>query len=79
MTKPTFNTLSRRWFLATSAAELGASVVAQTQNMAEIENDISQTISRNVSSFRTLDWRPYFANVNGGAVFVDIRSRALHF
>jgi len=79
MTKSTFNALSRRGFLATSAAALGTAATAQTANTTEIENDISQTISRNVSSFRTLDWRPYFTNLNGGAVLVDIQSRALHF
>ncbi len=79
MTKSTLNALSRRGFLATSAAALGTGAVAQTENTTEIENDISQTISRNVSSFRTLDWRPYFTNLNGGAVLVDIQSRALHF
>lgn len=79
MTKSTFNALSRRGFLATSAAALGTAATAQTAITTEIENDISQTISRNVSSFRTLDWRPYFTNLNGGAVLVDIQSRALHF
>ena len=79
MTKTPFNTLSRRGFIATSAAALGTGAVAQTANTTEIENDISQTISRNVSSFRTLDWRPYFSNLNGGAILVDIQSRALHY
>ena len=79
MTKPTLNSLSRRGFIATSAAALGTGVAAQTENSTEIESDISQTISRNVSSFRTLDWRPYFSNLNGGAILVDIQSRALHF
>jgi len=73
------NSFNRRAFMATSAAALGTGAVAQTENTTEIENDISQTISRNVSSFRTLDWRPYFTNLNGGAVLVDIQSRALHF
>lgn len=79
MTKYNFRTLSRRGFLATSAAVLGTGAVAQTANTTEIENDISSSISRNVSSFRTLDWQPYFSNLNGGAILVDIQSRALHF
>ena len=33
----------------------------------------------NISSFRALDWRPYFKNLNKGAILVDISSRALHF
>lgn len=79
MTKSPFNTFSRRSFLATSAAALGTGAMAQTANTTEIESDISQAIQRNVSSFRTLDWRPYFSNLNGGAILVDIQSRALHF
>ncbi|MBU2992287.1 L,D-transpeptidase [Octadecabacter sp. 1_MG-2023] len=79
MTDSTFKNLSRRGFLATSAAALGTGAAAQTENSTEIENDISQSISRNISSFRTLDWRPYFTNLNNGAILVDIQSRALHF
>lgn len=79
MTKSRLHIFSRRGFLATSAAALGTGAVAQTANTTEIENDISQTIQRNVSSFRTLDWRPYFSNLNGGAILVDIQSRALHY
>lgn len=79
MTKSSFSTLNRRSFLATSAAALGTGAVAQTENTTEVESDISQSISRNVSSFRALDWQPYFTNLNGGAILVDIQSRALHF
>jgi lipoprotein-anchoring transpeptidase ErfK/SrfK len=50
----------------------------KTENTTETENDISQTIIRNVSSFRTLDWPPYFNKLNGGAILVDIQSRALN-
>jgi len=82
MTTSKFPALNRRTFLASSAAALSTSatgVLAQTANTTEIENDISQTITRNVSSFRTLDWRPYFSSLNNGAVLVDIQSRALHY
>jgi L,D-transpeptidase ErfK/SrfK len=64
--------------LVTSAATIGTGAVAQTENTTEIENDISQTIIRNVSSFQILDWQPYFSNLNGGTILVDIQSRALH-
>ncbi|MBO6852599.1 MAG: L,D-transpeptidase [Marivivens sp.] len=77
-TKPFLN-LSRRSFLAGSAALIGSAAAAQTENTTEIEREISHTIKRNVSSFRALDWRPYFDNLNGGAVLVDVQSRALHF
>lgn len=79
MTKPKFSALSRRSFLATSAAAIGTGAMAQTSNTTEIEDEISQSIRRNVSSFRTLDWRPYFSNLNNGAILVDIQSRALHY
>ncbi|MDM8166017.1 L,D-transpeptidase [Roseovarius sp.] len=74
--------VSRRAFLAGSAAALGAPAVAQSMNSAattEMEGDISQSVRRNISSFRTLHWQPYFSNLNNGAVLVDTQSRALHF
>ena len=45
----------------------------------EIERNVSSVIRRNVSSFRTMDWQPYFDSLNNGAILVDIDSRALHF
>ena len=38
-----------------------------------------QRRERNISSFRALDWQPYFSNLHNGAILVDISSRALHF
>ncbi len=73
------NKLTRRGFLAASAAMVGTGAVAQTANSTEIESDISAGTKRNVASFRSLDWQPYFSNLNNGAVLVDIQSRALHF
>ena len=82
MTQSTNAPMNRRGFMATSAAALGASAtgaMAQNTDSTEIERDISRSIQRNVSSFRALDWRPHFTNLNNGAVLVDIQSRALHF
>lgn len=73
------NTLSRRGFLAASAAMIGTGAVAQTANSTEIENDITASVQRNISSFRSLDWQPYFSNLRNGAILVDIQSRALHY
>ncbi len=36
-------------------------------------------IRNNISSFRMLDWQPYFTDTKKGAILVDITSRALHF
>lgn len=71
--------VSRRGFLAGSAAVIGTGAVAQTANTTEIEGDISQGVQRNISSFRSLDWQPYFSNLRKGAILVDIQSRALHY
>lgn len=71
--------LSRRGFLAASAAMIGTGAAAQTAGTTEIESDISRGVQRNVASFRSLDWQPYFNNLNNGAVLVDIQSRALHY
>lgn len=76
------NGLSRRVFLAGTAAAAGAPALAQDMNgssTVEIEEDISETVRRNISSFRSLHWQPYFSNLNNGAILVDTRSRALHF
>lgn len=71
--------LSRRAFVAAAAASVGTTVAGQTQNTTEVEGDISQSIRRNISSFRALDWRPYFTSLAKGAVLVDTQSRALHY
>ncbi|MHA6347330.1 L,D-transpeptidase [Roseivivax sp. CAU 1761] len=72
----------RRGFLASAAAVIGAPALAQDVNGAgtiEMEQDLSSQTQRNISSFRMLDWRPYFSSLNKGAILVDIRSRALHY
>ena len=72
--------ITRRHFIVTAASTtLAAPALAQTENSTEIEAEISQTVRRNISSFRTLDWRPYFSNLRGGAILVDVTSRALHY
>ncbi|MGR3549445.1 L,D-transpeptidase [Pseudooceanicola sp.] len=78
---------SRRAFLAGSAAALATPALAQTnstyaspfENSTEVERDPSEVVRHNISSFRSLDWRPYFSNTNNGAILVDIDSRALHY
>ncbi|WP_298840744.1 L,D-transpeptidase [uncultured Roseobacter sp.] len=75
----------RRSFLAGSAAMLAAPAIAQDASSVNSttttvgERDLTETVRRNISSFRTLDWRPYFSDLKNGAVLVDIDSRALHF
>lgn len=74
--------LSRRRFLATTGAAstfLAAPAVAQMVGTTEVEQDINQTVRRNVSAFRALDWRPYFSNTKNGVILVDINSTALHW
>lgn len=71
--------LSRRSFLLSAAATgLAAPAIAQSANTVEIEGEVSEIVRRNISSFRSLDWRPYFNNLKRGAILVDIDSRALH-
>lgn len=70
---------SRRGFLAASAAMIGTGAAAQTAGSTEIESDITTGVQRNISSFRSLDWQPYFSDLRNGAVLVDMQSRALHY
>jgi lipoprotein-anchoring transpeptidase ErfK/SrfK len=84
MTGRKLHSLSRRGFLASGAALLAAPAIAQTAAPAglgttEMESRVESGVRRNISSFRTLDWRPYFSSTANGAVLVDIDSRALHF
>ncbi len=83
MTDPRDTGFSRRAFIAAAAAASGTSAMAQanptTANSTEIEGDISQSTRRNMSSFRSLEWQPYFNSLRGGAILVDIQSRALHY
>ena len=74
--------LPRRAFLA-GATSLTASV-AFSQNIdflgdADQEASITNGSPRNISSFRMLDWRPYFKNLKNGAILSDINSRVIHF
>ena len=70
---------SRRAFLAAGAASLAAPTFAQSQLPGAAERDPTRSVKRNISSFRTLDWQPYFSNLRGGAILVDIDSRAVHY
>lgn len=79
MTENTVSKLSRRTFVAAAAAAVGSRAMAQTENSTEIESEVSQTIRRNISSFRSLDWQPYFSDLRNGACLVDTQSRALHY
>lgn len=79
MSKTSVSKVSRRAFVAGSAALLTQPVSAQTQGTTEIEGDISTMVRRNISSFRSLDWQPYFSSLQNGAILVDTTSRALHF
>jgi len=83
MTDTPFGPTSRRAFLAGAAAMAATPALAQqavnSAATTEVERDLSETVRRNISSFRTLDWQPYFDNLRGGAILVDVTSRALHF
>lgn len=79
MTKKLNTTLSRRTFLLSAAATgLAAPAIAQTANTVELERDVTDVVRRNISSFRSLEWQPYFNSLRNGAILVDIDSRALH-
>lgn len=83
MTNKTPRLLNRRNFLASGAALVASPALAQSAvdgvGSVEMERELNSSVRRNISSFRTLDWRPYFDSLKGGAVLVDLDSRALHF
>ncbi len=76
------NRIGRRAFLSGSIAAFCVPGFAQTTSMTnavELERDISGSVRRNISSFRALDWQPYFTDLKSGAILVDTTSRAVHF
>lgn len=77
----TYSKIDRRGFLASGAALLATPAIGQSsEGTTEVERDISRSVRRNVSAFRSLDWRPYFTSLgSAGAILVDIDSRALHY
>ena len=76
------NKLNRRAFVATSAALIGMAAVpawAQLANSTEADTQVSASTRHNISSFRSLQWQPYFTSTKNGAILCDITSRALHY
>jgi L,D-transpeptidase ErfK/SrfK len=73
--------ISRRAVLggAAGAAGLAAFPALAQDGTTEFSPPVSSTVRNNVSSFRMLQWQDYFDNTRGGAILVDITSRALHF
>lgn len=74
---------SRRSFVMAAFASVSTPVWSQSnvnsEDTTEIEQEITKSQRHNLSSFRALDWRPYFSNLKNGAILVDMTSRALHF
>lgn len=75
---------TRRSFVTAGYALLATQGLSETTNVnsettTEQENDVTGVVRHNISSFRALDWRPYFDTLKNGAILVDISSRALHF
>ena len=85
MSEQNYQKPGRRAFLAGGAALLASPAIAQdlgslnSNATTSGERDLTETTRRNISSFRTLDWQPYFSDLNNGAILVDIDSRALHY
>jgi len=78
--------MPRRAFLTGAASLSGTFALSQETGVfdaveAEAEAEASKTALRNISSFRMLDWRPYFDTLKNGAILSDIDSdsRALHY
>lgn len=63
---------SRRAVLGAAAAVMGTAALPA---FAQSEG----SVRANISSFRMLDWQPYFTTLAKGAILVDTESRALHY
>lgn len=78
--RPTDDFNRRAFLKGTLAATAGvAAAPALSQSEPAYMAAEREIVRRNISSFRALDWRPYFSNTRNGAVLVDTVSRALHY
>lgn len=70
----------RRALLGGAVVALGSVAMPALAQVAESDLGVDAgPIRNNISSFRMLDWRPYFSDTKNGAILVDITSRALHY
>ena len=70
----------RRALLGGAVVALGSVAMPALAQVAESDLAVDAgPIRNNISSFRMLDWRPYFSDTKNGAILVDITSRALHY
>lgn len=83
MSSNSFKQPNRRRFLA------GAAAIASTPALAQAPEtgydplrpppEPEPPVRHNISSFRAIQWQPYFSNLRKGAILVDTTSRALHY
>lgn len=73
--------MNRRTLLGGAAgmAGLAALPALAQEGTTEFNAPVSSSVRNNISSFRMLQWQDYFDNTRGGAILVDITSRALHY
>ncbi len=76
--------LTRRAFNRSLAVGVGAAATglpsgAFAEDEIIEEEEVSTIVRRNISSFSSKDWKPYFSNRKKGAILVDTASRALHY
>jgi L,D-transpeptidase ErfK/SrfK len=70
----------RRALMGGAALALGSVAIPAFAQVASPDIGANPgPIRNNISSFRMLDWRPYFTDTRKGAILVDITSRALHY
>lgn len=84
MVKQNSHLITRRAFnrsltagIATVTSGLGTQAFAEDEIIEEEE--VTSTVSRNISSFASKSWEPYFSNRKRGVILVDTTSRALHY
>ena len=76
--------LSRRRLLLSGAATLAAPALARAQSTDAFPQDepairTQVPVKRNISSFKTQDWRDHFDELGVGCLVADITSRAVHY
>ena len=73
--------MNRRQFTKSIAGGIAIATFpkfAQTQSIEE-DTKLGDGVIRNISSFKARSWKPYFDDLENGAILSDTTSRAIHF
>ncbi|MBC6443491.1 MAG: L,D-transpeptidase family protein [Rhodobacteraceae bacterium] len=70
---------TRRVFIAQSLSILAVPAIAQTSQTPATASNAPNRVIRNISGFRTHNWRDHFPTLDKVSILCDTSSRSLHY